>query len=166
MDAADVIARFGLEPLPVEGGWFRQIWRSPPDAAEPIGTAIIALVTPDPAGFSQFHRLRTDELWHFYAGDPLELVLLEPGGRSAHVTLGADFDAGHRPMHVVPAGTWMAARTTGAWSLFGNTMAPGFTSRVYAGAARADLLAGWPAERDVILALTRPDTPRELPDGL
>ena len=134
MDASEVAARFNLEPLPVEGGFFRQIWRSPVDAEQPTGTAIIAMLTDTPDGFSQFHRLPTDELWHFYTGDALELVLLEAGGTSRHVLLGADLEAGHVPVAIVPAGTWMAARTTRRWSLFGNTMAPGFTDAAYEGA--------------------------------
>ena len=165
MDATEVAARLGLEPLPVEGGFFRQVWRSPQEAAQPGGTAIVAMVTDAPDGFSQFHRLTGDELWHFYGGDPIELVLLEAAGTSRHVLLGADLAAGEVPVHVVPAGTWMAARTTGRWSLFGTTMAPGFTSGCYEGAAAADLLAGWPGEATAIGTLTRPDAAREMPPG-
>ena len=79
MDADEVIARFGLAPLPVEGGFFRQLLAVPPSRA-PDGTAILVLLTDAPDGFSQFHRLDVDEIWHYYLGDPLELVLLEPGG--------------------------------------------------------------------------------------
>ncbi len=144
MDAEAVADLLGLAPLPVEGGFFRQIWRSPADAARPDGTAIIAMLTDGRDGFSQFHRLDVDELWHFYGGDPIELVLLEAAGASRHVR------ARPRPRRratsrcdVVPAGTWMAARTTGRWSLLGNTMAPGFTSDRYEGAdARCCSLAG------------------------
>jgi predicted cupin superfamily sugar epimerase len=158
MDASEVAARFDLEPLPVEGGFFRQVWRSPVGAERPAGTAIIAMLTDAPDGFSQFHRLPTDELWHFYGGDPLELVLLEAGGTSMHTLLGADLAAGHVPVAVVVAGTWMAARTTGRWSLFGATMAPGFTDADYEGADAATLLAGWPSVRDDIRSLIRPSS--------
>ena len=150
MNAREVIELLDLAPLPVEGGWFRQIWRSPPDADAPDGTAIVALLTDQPDGFSQFHRLGGDEVWHFYAGAPIELVLLEPGGASRHVALGSDLASGQRPVHVVRTGTWMAARTTGAWSLMGNTMAPGFTSPTYEGGDVDELVAGWPAEREAI----------------
>jgi len=162
MDASEVAARFNLEPLPVEGGFFRQIWRAPVDAEQPTGTAIIAMLTNTPDGFSQFHRLPTDELWHFYTGDALELVLLEAGGTSRHVLLGADLEARQVPVAIVPAGTWMAARTTRRWSLFGNTMAPGFTDADYEGADPDTLLAGWPSEREAIVALTRPGSRRRL----
>lgn len=164
MNAEELIDRLGLEPLPVEGGWYRQIWCYPPGADRPAGTAIIALLTDEPDGFSQFHRLETDELWHAYGGDPIELVLLEPGGESRHITLGPDVAADQIPVHVVPGGTWMAARTTGRWSLFGATMAPGFTSVSYVGGDIAELLAGWPGERAAIEALTRPGSPRSMPD--
>jgi predicted cupin superfamily sugar epimerase len=166
MTPEEVAERFGLEPLPVEGGWFRQVWRSPPAAPAPDGTAIVAMLTAAPDGFSQFHCLAVDELWHFYLGDPLELVLLEPGGASRHIILGPDVLAGQEVLVVVPAGVWMAARTLGTWSLFGNTMAPGFTSDAYSGAEPEALLAGWPHEAEAIVALTRPGSPTEMPPGL
>ena len=166
MSPEDLVARFGLEPLPVEGGWFRQVWRSPASGSSPVGTAIVALLTDEPQGFSQFHCLGLDELWHFYLGDPLELVLLEPGGSSRHVVMGHDVLGGHEVLTVVPAGVWMAARTLGRWSLVGNTMAPGFTSDTYSGAEPEALLAGWPGEAEAIAALTRPGSPTEMPPGL
>jgi predicted cupin superfamily sugar epimerase len=151
----DLIDRFGLVPLPVEGGFFRQYWRSS------AGTAILFLLTDTPDGFSQFHRLDADEIWHAYLGDPIELVLLEPGGTSRHVVLGPDVLAGHDVVAVVPAGTWMAARTTGRWSLAGTTMAPGYTDERYEDGERDALLAGWPQEAAAIRALTRPDEPKD-----
>jgi predicted cupin superfamily sugar epimerase len=152
-DAAALIARFGLQPLPVEGGFFRQYWRSP------SGTAILFLLTDAPDGFSQFHRLDADEIWHHYLGDALELVLLEPGGTSRHVLLGHDVLDGHELVAVVPAGTWMAARTMGPWSLAGTTMAPGYTDERYEHADRDALVADWPGEVAAIEALTRPAGP-------
>ena len=166
MDADAVAELLGLAPIPVEGGFFRQIWRSPADAARPDGTAIIAMLTTAVDGCSQFHRLDVDELWHFYGGDPIELVLLEPAGASRHVRLGPDLAAGDEPVRVVPAGTWMAGRTTGRWSLLGNTMAPGFTSDRYEGADREVLLAGWPQEQEAIETLTRSGPPDRMPPGL
>ena len=165
MNADDLVARFDLEPIPVEGAFMHRYWRSPADADRPAGTAIVALLTDAPDGFSQFHRLTIDEIWHFYLGDVAELVLLHPDGTSRHHRLGHDLVAGDELFVVVPAGSWMAARTTGRWSLFGTTMAPGFTSGCYEGAEPADLLAGWPAESTSIVALTRPDGAREMPPG-
>lgn len=154
MDAEDVIARFGLVPLVAEGGFVNRYWPGTDDTAAAPGSAIWFLVTDAPKGCSRFHRLTIDEIWHRYLGDPAELVLLEPDGGSRHVTLGDDLDAGHALVHVVPAGTWMACRTTGRWSLLGTTMAPGFTPGCFEAGTAADLVAGWPHEVAAITALT------------
>jgi len=167
LDAAAVAAVLGLDPLPVEGGRFRQIWRAPGSSpSRPAATAIIAMLTDEADGCSQFHRLSADEVWHFSLGDPLELVLLEPGGSSRHVSMGPEIAAGAQLAWVVPAGTWMAARTTGRWTVFGTTMVPGFTSERYEGADRQELLTGWPDERASIMALTRPGPAQAMPPGL
>ena len=156
MDAGEVIARFGLTPLAAEGGFVNRYWPTADDRAVAPGSAIWFLVTDAPDGFSQFHRLTIDEIWHRYLGDPAELVLLEPDGRSRHVTLGDDLDAGHALVHVVPAGTWMACRTTGRWSLLGTTMAPGFTPGCFEDGDADALRAAWPHEAPTITAMTRP----------
>ena len=155
MDAEDVIARFGLVPLVAEGGFVNRYWPNADDSEAAPGSAIWFLVSDGPAGSSRFHRLTIDEIWHRYLGEPAELVLLEPGGASRHVLLGVDLAAGHELAVVVPAGTWMACRTTGRWSLLGTTMAPGFTPGCFAVGTAAELLAGWPREAAAIAALTR-----------
>ncbi len=179
--ASEIIARFALEPLPVEGGLFRQWYRSSdlfdatsvadrydPEEAKPAGTAIVAMLTDDPDSFSAWHQLRTDELWHFYLGDPVEVVTLHPGGTSRHVTLGHDLTSGHVPFTLVSRGTPMAARLVpgGRWGLFGNTMAPGFTSNDFEGCDPTHLLAHWPHEAALIGALSRSNAPRHMPPGL
>lgn len=156
MDADEVIERLGLVSLPGEGGFISRYWPGPDDSVPTAGSAIWFLVTDAPDGSSRFHRLTIDEIWHRYAGDPAELVVLEPGGGSRHVLLGADLDAGEIPVHVVAAGTWMACRTTGRWSLLGTTMAPGFTPDTFEVADPSVLAAGWPHEAPSIAALTRP----------
>lgn len=156
MDAADVIARFGLVPLDGEGGFVRRYWPDADDQETTAGSAIWFLVTDAPAGFSQFHRLTIDEVWHRYLGDPAELILLAADGTSRHVVLGDDLEAGHDLVHVVVAGTWMACRTTGRWSLLGTTMAPGFTPDCFEPGDPTALTAGWPHEATSIVALTRP----------
>lgn len=156
MDADAVIARFGLVPLEAEGGFVDRYWPDAHEHAAAPGSAIWFLVTDGRRGFSQFHRLTIDEIWHRYLGDPAELVLLAPDGTSRHVVLGDDLERGEQLVHVVPAGTWMACRTTGRWSLLGTTMAPGFTPDCFESGDRAELTRRWPHEAAAIAALTRP----------
>jgi uncharacterized protein len=177
--AEDLIAHFKLEPLPVEGVLFTQVYRSAEliDAAarparyrgeKPFGTVALALFIAGGKSISALHRLQTDEVWHFYLGDPLELLLLHPDGASEHVLLGNDVLAGQHIVHVVPRGTWMGAHVhrDGAYALVGNTMAPGFTSSDFEGGLRDALIAQYPAERDGIIALTHDGAhEREMPEG-
>ncbi|WP_314222983.1 cupin domain-containing protein [Streptomyces zaehneri] len=153
----DLVAHYGLEPIPREGGLFRRTWAGPegPDG-RPAGSAIVALLTAD--DFSALHRLPTDEVWHFYLGDPLTLLLLAPDGTSRTAVLGPDLVGGQRPQLTVPARTWMGARvaTGGAWTFFGCTMAPGFTYGDYEHGDAADLTARHPDRADLITELCRP----------
>jgi predicted cupin superfamily sugar epimerase len=155
----DLITHFALEPIPREGGLFRQTWAGPerPDG-RPEGTAIVALLTARPGDFSALHRLPTDEIWHFYLGDPLRLLLLAPDGTSRTAVLGPDVLAGQHVQLTIPAGTWMGGRVAagGAWTLFGCTMAPGFTFEGYEHGGAAELTARYPAEADRIADLCRP----------
>ncbi len=122
MDADAVIAALGLEPHP-EGGLYRQTW------ADEAGTSIYFLLRD--GAESAWHRVHgRAEVWHFYAGSPVELTISErsPDGAAARTaTLGVDLDAAQRPQAVVPAGWWQRARTLGEWSLIGCTVAPPFT---------------------------------------
>ena len=151
---------FDLQPLPVEGGQFRQTWRGPVNAdGKPSGTCIYVLYTHDPDSFSAMHRLPTDEIWHFYLGDPLLLLLLFPNGASRRVTLGQDVQAGQHVQFTVPAGTWMGSRVLpgGEYGLAGCTMAVGFTNDDYQGGVRDALIAQYPNEGEYITQLTRLD---------
>ena len=109
----------GLVPHPVEGGYFTETYRSAdqiPAAALPAGyaaaraasTAIYYLLTPDT--FSAMHRLASDEIFHFYLGDPVEMLHLHPDGTHRIVVIGPDLEAGQRPQLVVPRHTWQGAR--------------------------------------------------------
>jgi predicted cupin superfamily sugar epimerase len=153
----DLVAHYDLEPIPREGGLFRRTWAGPerPDG-RPEGSAIVALLTA--ADFSALHRLPSDEVWHFYLGDPLELLLLAPDGTSRTAVLGPDIHGGQHPQFTVPAGTWMGARvvTGGAWTFFGCTMAPGFAYGGYEHGDAAELAARYPAEAARIAGLCRP----------
>jgi len=166
-EVADIAARYGLAPLPAEGGLFRRTWAGPTDAAgRPAGSAIIVLLAAEGGLFSAMHRLPVDEVWHFYRGDSLELLLLDPDGGTRVEILGPD---GHVQL-TVPAGTWMGGQVAagGRWSLCGTTMAPGFVPADYEGGDAGELCARYPDAADRIRALCRPDAPRqitELADG-
>lgn len=108
--AARLIARLGLQQLPREGGFFRQTWLSPErDAAgRPLGSAILYLMTPE--DFSALHRLRTDEVWHFHAGDAVEHMQLDPkDGDIRRTRLGPEPGDEEVPQLIVPSGFWQGA---------------------------------------------------------
>jgi hypothetical protein len=128
--AAALIEQLHLEPHP-EGGYFREVYRSArtvqPHDDRPARAAVTTIYFLLAAGQrSRWHRVRSDEIWHFYEGDPLELTVSPPDrGREGRVTLGP-FSAASQPVHVVEAGWWQAARPLGAYTLVGCTVAPGF----------------------------------------
>lgn len=168
-DGRRIIELLGLEPIPVEGGLFHQTWRLVADETIPagavVGTAIYAALTDDDDSFSAMHRLTEVEIWHFYAGDPVELVLLHPDGSVELPVLGADILGGQQPQVIVPAGTWMGGALVagGTFALFGTTMAPGFTPGSFEAGVREELVARWPAAAARIARLTRPGAPRHMP---
>lgn len=124
MEAREVIARLGLAPHP-EGGHYRETWRGADLGERPAGTAIYYLLAAGEV--SAWHRLDADEAWHFYVGDPLELRISSDRVRVERLMLGPDLVRGDCPQAIVPARAWQTARTLGAWTLVGCTMAPGFT---------------------------------------
>lgn len=124
MEAREVIARLGLAPH-AEGGHYRETWRGADMGERPAGTAIYYLLAAGEV--SAWHRLDADEAWHFYVGDPLEIRISSDRVRVERLVLGPDLVRGDRPQAIVPAGAWQSARTLGAWTLVGCTMAPGFT---------------------------------------
>ncbi|MDO0913645.1 cupin domain-containing protein [Streptomyces sp. DT2A-34] len=157
MTPEDLVAHYELEPIPREGGLFRRTWAGPELAdGRPQGSAIVVLLTSD--DFSALHRLPSDEVWHFYLGDPLEMLLLAPDGTSRTTVLGPALLNGQHIQLTVPAGTWMGARvvTGGSWTFFGCTMAPGFTYEGYEHGDLTDLTARYPAEAARIAGLCRP----------
>ena len=168
LSASAIIDLLRLAPLPDEGGHFRQTWASdlvlPPAAlgaryAGPraAGTAIYYLLSADEDSFSALHRLTTDEVYHFYLGDPVEQLLLHPDGRPETVILGSDLAGGERVQHVAPRGVWQGSRLRpgGQVALLGTTMAPGFDVKDYEPGVRETLLAQYPAAAEAIVALTR-----------
>ncbi|HEY3566889.1 MAG TPA: cupin domain-containing protein [Thermoanaerobaculia bacterium] len=122
--AEEVVRLLGLQPHP-EGGFYRETFRAPaPDGRRAASTAIYYLLRE--GDLSAWHRVAdADEVWHHYAGAPLELTLSDGAGRSS-LRLGSDLAAGERPQAVVPAGVWQSARPLGGWVLVGCTVAPAF----------------------------------------
>ncbi|MFD3733903.1 cupin domain-containing protein [Streptomyces sp. NPDC058632] len=164
----DLITLYGLDPMPLEGGLFRRTWAGPARSdGRPVGSAIIVLLSPEGDQFSAMHRLPTDEVWHFYLGDPIELLLLEPDGRSRVAVLGQDVLGGQHVQFTVHAGTWMGGRVVpgGQWALFGCTMAPGFSSEDYEGGCARELSAQYPEAADLIKTLCRSGVPLRHPAG-
>jgi predicted cupin superfamily sugar epimerase len=125
MNVDDLIRRLNLKPHP-EGGHYAETYRMPAPAGQrSAGTAIYYLLKAGER--SHWHKVDAAEIWHFHAGDPLELSLAanERSAPAAHV-LGPDIMAGQQPQLVVPPGYWQAARSLGAWTLVGCTVSPGF----------------------------------------
>ncbi|WP_327392487.1 MULTISPECIES: cupin domain-containing protein [unclassified Streptomyces] len=155
-----LVDHFGLEPLPQEGGRFRQLWAGPDRGdGRPEGTSIVVLLTSEPGDRSRLHRLSADEIWHHYLGDPLTLLLLAPDGSARTPVLGPDvLGAGHHVQLTVPAGTWIGARVAegGSWTLFGCTMAPGYTEDCYEHGDPAALARAYPRAAREIEELGRP----------
>jgi predicted cupin superfamily sugar epimerase len=167
-EAAHVIRALGLEPLSQEGGLFRETYRSEDrlsrecisgryPSSRSLCTAIYYLLTPDEV--SALHRLASDEVFHFYLGDPVEMVQLRPDGSGEVVVLGNDLEAGHRPQVVVPKGVWQGCRLVsgGRLALLGCTVAPGFEYEDFERGRRETLISAYPDFMDLIVALTRRD---------
>jgi predicted cupin superfamily sugar epimerase len=160
MTADEIKTLLNLVPHPVEGGSFRRTYAAAgtvdlPRGVRPLGTAIYYLL--EPGTFSELHALASDELFHFYLGDPVEMLLLYPDGRSAVFTLGPKLAAGQYVQLLVPAGVWQGARLTGSGkvALLGCTVTPGFDYADYRAGRREELIAKWPHQAERIRALTR-----------
>lgn len=184
MTAQQVIDQLGLIPLPQEGGMHLQTYISRQtiegQQGRAAGTAIYYLLTP--GTFSHLHRLDGDEVYHFYLGDPVEMLELLPDGTARRTILGQDLLHGQQVQHLVPAGNWQgshllgerasdgsmsnACRMTAAagspdqdegacgFALLGTTMCPGYSQDGYEHGSRNELLAAYPDARDLILELT------------
>jgi predicted cupin superfamily sugar epimerase len=167
LTAQQIIDRLELVPLTVEGGYFRETYRSPLrhmghalpaeyGGERHASTAIYYLLTPE--SFSAIHRVKSDEVFHFYAGDPVEMLQLWPSGEAKIVLIGNDLaaGAGYEPQVVVPAGVWQGCRLVpgGHWALMGCTVAPGFDYADFEAATRVELVRDFPEHTDLIAALT------------
>jgi len=174
LNAEDVKRLLGLQPHPREGGWFVRTYESEElvsaevfedgryDGPRRTGTAIYYLLEPET--FSEMHVLASDEIFHHYAGDAVEMLQLFADGSSRRVVIGKDLSAGERPQVLVPRGVWQGSRLLPSaldreaacgWALLGCTVSPGFEYADYRSAPRAELTAKWPGEAEMITALTR-----------
>jgi uncharacterized protein len=167
MTAGDVKKLLGLQPHPREGGWYVRTY----EAAEMVaaeafedgryasarrtGTAIYYLLEPDT--FSEMHRLRSDEVFHFYMGDPVEMLQLSLDMKGKTVVIGNDLAKGERPQVVVKREVWQGSRLVegGKWALLGCTVSPGFEFEDYEDASYEELAELWPDWSKMIRALTR-----------
>ncbi|HYV35882.1 MAG TPA: cupin domain-containing protein [Gemmataceae bacterium] len=165
LSAEELIAMLKLQPHPKEGGYFRETYRS----SESLGsahapqryggdrsfcTAIYYLLTP--TSISAMHRLATDEIFHFYLGDPVRMLQLGPGKESREIVLGTDMKAGQQLQVVVPRGVWQgsALEPGGKFALLGCTVAPGFDYADYEHGKRAELIDEFPRHEQMIRQLT------------
>ena len=166
--AAALIKHFNMARIPQEGPWFVLTYNSPDvlargalperyDGPRAAGSAIIALVTK--SDFSAMHRLKTDEMWHYYGGDPLEMLILHPNGNGEVVVLGPDVLAGQKLQYVVPRGSWQGARPRGkgldSYAIFGDTLAPAFEYSDFEMGYRDELQKAYPHQAALIEQLTR-----------
>jgi len=160
MTAEEIKSLLKLEPLAFEGGFYRRTFVSTTAVelrrgSRPAGTAIYYLL--EQRSFSEMHQLESDEIYHFYLGDPVEMLQLFPDGRSALFTLGQDLAAGQQVQLTVPAGVWQGARLVGdgEFALLACTVTPGFDVADYKSGSYAELVKKWPAEAERIRELTR-----------
>lgn len=166
MDAEAVIQHLGLTPLGFEGGYYKETFRQQGvvdghGGPRSPSTAIYYLLTPDTC--SLMHRLRGPEVYHFYLGDPIEMLMVDEDGPKV-VLIGPDLAAGHQVQHVVPGGVWQGSRLVpgGRYALLGTTMAPGFDLEDFTLGRRDALAPLCPAHGALLAALTptRLTTPR------
>ena len=158
-----LIAALGLLPHP-EGGYYKETYRSPdlvsklelPDrypGSRCFATGIYFLLVED--SFSAFHRIKSDETWHFYEGSPIEILILRHDGRLIRQILGNDWGSGHVPQFTVPAQQWFASRVLGPYGLAGCTVYPGFEFADFEMASRDALTESFPMHSSIIKELTR-----------
>lgn len=155
MTAEEVIEILGLVPLEGEGGMFKQTWfSSRKDGDIPYTQAIYYLLTEH--SFSHMHRLTSEEVYHFYMGDPVELCELKPDGTTRIVVLGDDLRHGERPQYVVAEGSWQGSRVKpgGRWALMATMMCPCFSPGCYEHGDAARLKQQFPEAGTYIEALT------------
>ena len=168
MNPKDIIKKYDMQPLDVEGGMWKGMFRSDESLPQELLPgrkgphvlygSILYLLTKD--SVSRMHRLATDEIWHFYMGDSCELLILYPDGRGETVRLGQDILNGENVTYMVPRNCWQGVMRTDnkcGWALLGTTMAPGYEESDYEDGSDS-LLLQYPEFKDKIRPLlARPD---------
>lgn len=165
MDAEELKRILHLSPHPKEGGYYARTWESEElidktalpgryPSSRLAGTCIYYLLEPDT--FSEMHRLQSDEIYHFYLGDPIELLYLPPTGEAKTVLIGNNFAEGHTPQFVIPKHVWQGSRLLpgGKFALIGCTVSPGFDFADYESGDRKSLIQSYPAYAEKIKSLT------------
>jgi len=163
--AAQLIQQYNLQPHP-EGGWYKETYRNKetiPSLALPerfggdrnFSTAIYFLL--EQGNFSAFHKIKSDECWHFYAGDTLQVYVLQDDGKLEIIQLGSDILNGELFQYVVPANCWFASRPApeSDFCFVGCTVAPGFDFADFEMAKAEELIALYPQYANVIKELCR-----------
>ena len=167
MTGKEIIELLNLQPLPKEGGYYRETYKSKENIlteslsdkfseAKSFCTAIYYLLIPDT--FSALHKLTTDEIFHFYLGDPVVMLQLHQNMTSEVIILGQKIDEGQQVQVVVPKGTWQGTYLLegGNFALMGTTMAPGFDFSDYVKGVRDSLKQQYPDQKELIIKLTAP----------
>lgn len=162
LTVSEYVKLLNLKPHP-EGGYYSESYRCARHfegsgefpAGRKWATAIYFLI--EQGNFSAFHRIKSDETWHFYAGDPLEVIEINEFGHIKTTLVGSNIDNGMQFQYTVPAGLWFASRVYGKgnFSLVGCTVAPGFDYADFELAERDALIASFPQHRELISSLTR-----------
>ncbi len=158
-----LIKIFSLLPHP-EGGYYKETYRSAevietsskqfPDQRN-YSTAIYFLI--EKSNFSALHRIKSDEVWHFYEGDALEVIEIDPNGNLIRTQVGKDISKGQTFQYTVKAGHWFGSRVLkgGEYSFVGCTVSPGFDFKDFEMAKRDELCKQFPQHQQIIFELTR-----------
>lgn len=165
MTAEEIIKKLNLIPHPKEGGYFSETYRSKENilqsdlpsrysGSRSFGTCIYYLLTPQT--ISALHRLKSDEIFHFYLGDPVEMIQLFPDGSSKKIVIGNDLEKGELPQVLAPRNVWQGSRLKdgGKFALLGCTVAPGFDYTDYDHGSRTELIRQFPDCKEEIIGLT------------
>lgn len=165
MKAEYYISKLELQKHP-EGGWFKEVYRADElikkehlperySGSRHHSTSISFLLTSD--SFSAFHRIRSDELWHFYEGSPVTVYMIDHAGNYSEITLGRNIEAGEVYQCVIPQGVWFGAKVNAvdSFCLVGCTVAPGFHFDDFELASREKLTGEYPQHKEIIEELTR-----------